>query len=177
MTSQIFASEYRAYQQAGFEPRPVAPGTKAPKIKGWNNPDSDLSPDFYDIWTQKYPDHGLCLRLGTILPDGTMLAALDIDDERYVNAAKHLLGNPPCGRIGSRGIAWFVRIKGELGKSKIPFDIPLPQGGTVHVGELLGEGCCLVIPPTIHPDTGAPYQWVGTPLLSVGHEQLPVIKV
>ncbi|WP_112309666.1 bifunctional DNA primase/polymerase [Pseudogemmobacter bohemicus] len=173
----IFASEYRAYKEAGFEPRPVTPGTKGPKVKDWNKPDAELPPDIYEKWAAKYADQGLCLRLGTVLPDGTMLAALDIDDDRFVRAAQFMLGNPRCGRFGSRGMAWFVRIRGEMKKAKIAFDIEASDGSKVHVGELLGKGCALVIPPTIHPGTERPYEWIGEPLLSVGIENLPIIEV
>ena len=44
-----------------------------------------------------YSNHGIGLRLGTLLPDGSRLGALDIDRADYVAVARVLLNDPPCG--------------------------------------------------------------------------------
>lgn len=173
----IFKEQAPQYRAAGFEPRPLKPGTKACKHKGWNQPDSELPSGTMDDWLKNHPNDGIGLRLGTLLPDGTQLAALDIDDNRYVRAASFLLGDPPCGRIGKKGIAFFVRLRGTTSQARSPFDVKLPDSSTVHVGELLGPGALIVIPPTIHPDTNQPYRWVGNSILDTDLNELPILEV
>lgn len=177
MTTPLFADHFRSYVDAGYEPRPVKPGFKACNEKGWNKPDSELPPNSYDHWAGKRANYGIGLRLGTVLPDGSTLGVLDVDVDRYARAGRFLLGDPLCGRFGRKGMAWFVRISGHLKKSRTEFVAALPAGTKLHVGELLGPGALVVIPPTIHPDTREAYRWVGKPLLEVGARQLPIIEV
>lgn len=177
MIDRIFADQFRAYREAGFEPRPVKPGFKACKEKGWNKPDIDLDSGSYERWATSRINYGIGLRLGTMLADGSTLGALDIDDNRYIRVGQILLNNPPSGRIGQKGIAWFVRIRGELKRSRISFDVTKADGTKIHIGELLGSGGFIVIPPTIHPDTHAAYSWVGKPLLEVGINELPIVEI
>jgi hypothetical protein len=59
----------------------------------------------------RYADHGIGLVMGSPLPDGTTFGALDIDRNEYVRVAKAMLsGDPPCGRFGSKGAVFFVRV-------------------------------------------------------------------
>jgi hypothetical protein len=173
----IFSENAPQYRAAGFEPRPVPPGSKASKAVGWNRPDEELPEDTFASWHAKFGDHGIGLRLGTKLHDGTVLAALDIDDDRFLCAAQFLLNDPPCGRIGSKGAAFFVRVWGDLKKARVTLDTKALDNGTVHIGELLGPGALVVIPPTIHPGTGKPYHWIGTPLLEININDLPLVEV
>lgn len=173
----IFSEHASAYRDAGFEPRPIEPGSKASKIVGWNRPDVELPENHLAAWIRNFGDHGIGLRLGSVCPNGTVLGALDIDDERYVRVASHLLGDPPCGRIGAKGIAYFIRIKGRPPTTRIAFDAHADEVGQVHVGELLGPGALIVIPPTVHPNTHNPYRWIGTPLLETDLSTLPIVEV
>lgn len=100
MTAPLFADHFRSYVDAGYEPRPVKPGEKACKERGWNKPDAELPANSYDHWETKRADYGIGLRLGTVLPDGLTLGVLDLDDDRYVRFGQFLLGYPWCGRIG-----------------------------------------------------------------------------
>lgn len=176
MTARIFAENVQAYLDRGLEPRPIPPGEKGPREKGWNKPNAEFTEGIFDRWAANRDNYGIGLRLGTVLSDGTVLAALDIDDDLYVRAARFLPNDAPCGRIGSKGIAYFVRLRGELRQARLPFDVDVPAG-KVHVGELLGPGAFVVVPPTIHPSTGQPYRWVGRPLLDVACSELPIIEV
>lgn len=177
MSKGVFADYYLAYADVDYEPRPIQPGSKACKEKNWAKPTSELPNDIFSDWANSLSGHGIGLRLGTPMPDKTVLGALDIDDDRYVRAAGFLLGDPPCGRIGSKGIAYFVRLKGRSLKSKTVFQVKLESGETIHIGELLSTGSLLVIPPTIHPTTKLPYRWTGKPLLEVDPNDLPIVEV
>ncbi len=175
MSDPVFEHWAQRYRDAGYEPRPVKPGTKACKIKEWAKPDAEFGVAELGGWASKYPKYGIGLRLGTEFADGTKLAVLDIDDDRYIRPAKFLLGNPPCGRIGSKGIAYFVRLTETLKTRKLW--VKSEQGDKFSIGELLGDGAFCVIPPTIHPDTNAAYRWVGTPLLDTDFNSLTIIEV
>ena len=177
MTNLVFKEHAPGYRNAGFEPRPVEPGKKACKEKGWNKSDTELPEGAFEKWMENRGHYGIGLRLGAEFSDGTRLAALDIDDDRFVRVAKYLLGNPPCGRIGSKGVAYFVRLRGSTRFGRKVFDITPADGAKVHVGELLGVGGFLVIPPTIHPSTKKPYRWVDKPLPDTPYAELPIIEV
>lgn len=175
MSNSIFKNNCQAYREAGYLPRPIKPGAKLCPMKGWSKPDDDFTQGDLQSWPDKYAAHGIGLLLGSKLPDGTLLGALDIDHDDYVRVASTLLGNPICGRIGAKGIANFVRVKGEIGVKK--FDVKRDDGTVIHIGELLCQKRLLVLPPTIHPDTNRPYVWVGKPLLEVDYTDLPIVEV
>lgn len=172
-----FAKEFPAYRAKGYSVRAVPVGSKGPKRKGWQKPDAEQPEGFYEAMANDATSPGIALLNGTLFPDGTMLGSLDIDHDDYVRVTRFLLGDPVCGRFGSKGIAFPVRIRGEMKKSRMPFEVKLPDGAQFSAGELLGKGSVLAIPPTMHPDTGRPYEWVGKPLLETSFEELPIIEV
>ena len=175
MSNPIYKNHAEELRKLGLQARPVKSGCKACKEKGWQRPDEEISVEEKQSWLEKCADHGIGLLLGSLLPDGTRLGALDIDRDDYVRVSAALLGNPPCERIGAKGVAWFVRVRGELGVKK--FDVKCADGTVIHVGELLCQKRLLVIPPTIHPDTNQPYRWVGKSLLEVDYTDLPIVEV
>ena len=170
--SKVFREHAPSYRKAGFWPRPIKPGTKACHIQKWETPDPERKLGELDSWIETYVHWGIGLLLGSPFPDGTRLAALDIDRDDYVRAAQALLRNPPSGRIGAKGIAYFVRLQGD-GKYR-PFKTKGDDG--FKVGEFLADKRLLVLPPTTHPDTKQSYRWVGRPLLDVDYRELPLIE-
>lgn len=168
-----FGTYAKVYRERGFWPRPVVPGKKAAFGKDWQKPDPEQSVEKFTQWDSK-PQFGIGLLMGSPFPDGTYLGALDIDHDLYVELGKALLGNPPCGRVGKKGVVFFVRYPAGL-KSTV-FKVKGEENKRFgHVAEtLLGPKFC-VLPPTIHPDTGRPYTWIGTPLHDIEFTQLPLI--
>jgi hypothetical protein len=114
--------------------------------------------------------HGIGLLLGSMFDDGTALSAVDIDDERYTKIVEALLGEPPCARVGSKGIGIFVRSRGALRTRRYRFVDQNP-----HV-EVLGQRAYILIPPTVHYLTQRPYRWLTNSLLDVDYRQLPLIE-
>lgn len=168
----IFREHARQYREAGYWPRPVEPGTKACRIKDWQVPDPEQKLGELSGWLESYGRWGIGLVLGSPLPDGTWLAAVDIDRDDYVRVTAALLRNPVCGRIGAKGIAYLVRLRGD-GKYRA---LKVKGEGGVKIGEILCDKRFLVLPPTIHPQTGNPYRWIGRPLLEVDYRELPIIE-
>jgi hypothetical protein len=169
---RTYQNHATAYRNAGFWPRPIKLGTKACFIPKWETPDPERKLGELDNWLEAYGHFGIGLLLGSPFPDGSRLAAVDIDRDDYSRVTKALLQNPPSGRIGAKGIAYFVRLKGD-GKYR-----PLKQRGEkgVKVGEFLADKRLLVLPPTIHPGTKQPYRWIGRSLLEVDYRELPIIE-
>ena len=169
----FFAQWAPQYRDLGYWPRPISPGTKACKLGGWQTPDTEVDPPCLSHGC-RHADHGIGLLLGSPFSDGTVLGGLDIDHDSYVRVTGVLLGNPPCGRFGARGILYFVRIRG--GTRYREFKVEQGDGQAVKVGELLIAKRLAVIPPTIHPDTHQPYRWVGAPLHETAWSDLPIIE-
>jgi hypothetical protein len=168
----IFGYWARIYRELNYEPRPISAGTKACHVPGWQKPDAEIPAAELDSWLTKYGRLGIGLLMGSRFPDGTTLGAVDIDHNDYMRVGRALLRDPPCGRIGKRGGVFFVRVRGGL--SNPEFRV---AGKGDKVAECLFTKKLCVIPPTIHPDTGRPYQWIGTPLHEIDFSELPIVEM
>jgi hypothetical protein len=171
--SGIFATEAPRYRAAGFWPRPIELGSKACKIKSWTLPDPDIGQADLDRWLEQYSQQGIGLLMGSPLPDGTTLGALDIDRDEYVRVARFMLGDPVCGRIGSKGAVFFVRVAPGVKNRKFRVG---GKGGEQIAEALFVKSLC-VIPPTIHPTTDQAYRWIdpSKSLLEIDLATLPLI--
>jgi hypothetical protein len=173
---RIFAEWAPVYRERGFWPRPISPNTKACRVPKWQRPDSEIPVAELASWPTKYGHLGIGLLMGSPFPDGTTLGALDIDRDEYVRVGRALLKDPPSGRIGKKGAVLFVRVRGAL--SNPEFRVRGEEGKRYgKVAECLFTKKLCVIPPTIHPDTGQPYRWLGTPLHEVEFTDLPVVEM
>ena len=133
----------------GYEPLPIKPGTKHPAVNGWLRGGIDN-----DAWP---PDCGI----GVLCGHGD-LVALDIDtDDLAVNKAVNGLLPPDCPRKrGRKGVTIFVRAKlPKKIKQAVGFAI-IDGEWTVSNVEALTVGQQTVIPPSLHPSTKQPYEWV-----------------
>jgi hypothetical protein len=165
----VFASEAPAYWAAGFSVIPLIPGTKRPAIVQWTGYCNNLpSEQKRTAWLKDFAGSGVGVLLGTEVVPGFRLIAIDIDDERLAKPAKALLGSA-CAKVGKKGITIFV--KAPVDEKMKATTLTGPEG---QAGDLLASGRMTVIPPSIHPDTGRPYRWIGKPLLDIGFERLPV---
>lgn len=169
-----FATYAPVLRQLGYWPRPVVPGTKKPAMKNWQTPDPELPSGVLERWLRDFADHGIGIVTGSPFLDGTMLGAIDIDQDEYVPVTSALLRNPVCGRRGNRGIVFFVRVRG-LGKYR-PFKTKAHGAAGGKVGEFLCDRRFCVLPPTIHPTTERPYEWVGKSLDQITCVDLPIVE-
>jgi hypothetical protein len=155
------------YRQLGYAPVPVRPGTKAPCISEWTRWCSELpSPELIREWSKKYPDAGIAIATGP----ASGIVALDLDHDDGSHARVLAAAGPsPVGKQGARGPTYFYRYRGE------PSQAFRRHGHTIC--EVLSDKRLVIIPPTIHPDTGKPYVWT-TPerLLNRAPSSLPPLN-
>lgn len=151
-------TDYRSY---GWQLCELRPGTKAPLAKNWTD--------------KGCPFNENALAAG-LVHEHSGTCAIDIDN--YEEAEKWL---------GSQGISLSALLSmpdslkifsGRANRAKLLYRIttPLPTfkvapyeagGKRWKALELRCKGGQDVLPPSIHPDTSKPYEWVGEPLLGV----------
>ncbi len=148
-------------------------GSKAPSSKGWNLPESAENPHGYTQNLERIRKHleqGGNLGLAT---QPSQVAVLDIDD---LDKARDFFA------------AWDLKeafddllndasqlhiLSGRLGRDKILFKVAQgfslntwnraqTNGFELHFQSQVGTTTQDILPPSIHPDTGQPYQWKGS---------------
>lgn len=149
-------TQFREYVEHGWHLVPIQPGSKGPRTRGWNRKDNCVTD----------PDtHMLAAGLAHAY---SRTCAIDVDD--YPQAAEWL---------AERGIsldALFmqkdsVQVRsGREGHGKLLYSLPEPMASK----QIKIDGKCVldfrcataagltvqdVLPPSIHPDTGQPYEW------------------
>ena len=146
-----FTLHAAAYRRHGYAPIPVKPGSKQPLLADWPRWCDELpSPDLVATWVRRYPDAGLALACGP----ASGLTALDLDDDVDGLHARicQELGPSPVAKRGARAPTHFYRFSGER-------SCALRKDGQT-VAEILAGKRLVILPPTIHPDTGQPYRWL-----------------
>lgn len=148
-------------ERLGYVVVPVPPGQKGPRIKEWPTPVPAA---------ERLPRHA---RDGVAVLT-TELPTLDIDvmnealNRDLRDAAFEHLGQTleRVGRPPKRALPY--RLDGEpFGRMQLAWD-----GGMV---EFLGRSQALTV-SAIHPGTGRPYFWLGTPLWECHREGLPAMR-
>lgn len=111
-------------------------------------------PGQLELWQETYPR----ANVGMLTRDRP---CIDVDDETAWEIIKDLVPRTPHFKQGQRG--------GTFIYSHDPADPVLRSRGHINrftkkmVLEILADGRQTVLPPSIHPDTGQPYQWSKTP--------------
>lgn len=175
MTSN-FQQHGRALLGNGYLIIPIKPGHKRPALDNWQTARlgaADLT---------RYPAHGV----GVLCGQGAQpIAGIDVDtaDEalsaRFVAWCQEHLG-ATCERVGNAPkILLAYRAESEgWGKATGAWFEDVAEGGEIrrHRLEVLGKGQQFVA-YHVHPDTGAPYEWVDLfgGLDSVRAGDLPVV--
>ncbi|WP_027865090.1 DUF3987 domain-containing protein [Massilia alkalitolerans] len=152
-----FAKQY--IEECGFQLCAIAKGSKGPKSEEWQNKPLTLN---------VIGDHGLGLihaRSGT--------CAIDIDDLQAAEAWLGVRGIELRNLLGDDDAVQIV--SGRSNRAKLIYRLPeglqpLITKQIKHNGAMIlefrcassnGAGCQDVLPPTIHPETGAEYKWAG----------------
>lgn len=150
-----FAFVARRLVEQGYSPLPIMPNGKAPgaysvggwrPMSGWSEYcDRQPSTDEVETW-ERWPGAGVGIALGR------GVIAVDIDRDDLVEPICAALPAGAIGKRGKKGLTLFFRGDTSLIRSR-SFKI---DGATVL--DLLACGKQTVIPPSVHPETGAPYE-------------------
>lgn len=157
----IFATHAPAYHAAGLSAIPLASRKKQPIINGWQRY-ADLKVDAATSreWIKEYPTGNIGLALGEV--SGLVMVDIDTEDRKVYDAIMAVLPPSPWHRLGKKGMMlaykWTplktCRVKNISGETIV---------------EILSSRTQCVLPPSIHPDTLAPYT-SNVPLLDVLHQ-------
>ena len=158
------ASPYSLYSETlrdnGYRVMPQMPGTKVPgsfqdgrwqPLQQWSKWCEGMPPDFLHQKWEGWPDAGICLAHGNVV-------GLDIDTDRkdVEAAALAVLPPSPVRKRGAKGWTGYYRAPANMQHTA---RVRWYDGDKVAV-ELLLHGTQSVLPPSIHPDTKRPYQWI-----------------
>ena len=175
MTAGLFSALAPQYWQAGLSAIPLRPREKMPIIKSWDTfgtrmPDAAEQAD----WMAAYPSSNIGLALGAA--SGVCMIDIDVTDEALIASIREICGPTPWVRVGKKGMA--LAYKWEQQRN---FKLRGADGGMIC--EFLGLGNQVVLPGSIHPDTGRPTlrtptcgrsrtscpSWVTTSKIGCGH--------
>ena len=110
---------------------------------------------------------------GTGVALGRGLLAIDIDtaDETIIAAIRSVVPASPIAKRGRKGRTDFYLDKtGTVRARKFSSDFGM-------LVEILARGNQTIVPPSLHPDTGLPYLWLGPHSLeNTQLDRLPVIE-
>lgn len=155
-------------EKLGWSLVPIPAGSKAPTQLGWQTPERAITTPAEAIkYYTANPTHNMGLLHG---PSGT--ATLDVDNVEHTKMIFATLGIDYAAMMKGLGI------EGRPDRGKLLFKVPhgitlkthkisWPVEGdprkTEVVLELRAGAVQDVLPPSIHPDTGQPYRWLGDP--------------
>lgn len=115
--------------------------------------DASNDPATVVAWWQRWPN----ALIGLPVPEGLIVLDIDPRDGGRLEDLEKLAGGPlPDTMIAESGGAdkgrhyWFRTRTTGLRHKGLPKGIDLREGGRAYV----------IAPPSLHPDTGEPYQWV-----------------
>lgn len=176
----------------GYAAIPILPGTKFPGGRHEGKWVAENSwqrfcyrlPTKYEVDAWKtWPDAGVCIVLGV---GGVIGVDIDTDDPEITAAIMSVLPESPVGKRGAKGSTFFYRANvyrvdpdtGEVTgavKSR-PFNLVRHGHKDERILDLLSLGRQTVVPPTMHPDTQRPYEWITeTTLGETEPDDLPML--
>lgn len=149
----IFSKHAPFYHAKGMSVIPLREKSKRPLTNAWSDFSEYLVPDdVYQNWISLPAEHNI----GLVLGKQSNIGALDIDyaDDDLIQAILEMLpkGYDKWTRIGAKGMVFAFRFNPKVPRA---FKVIDKQKGTLV--EYLCTGQQIVLPPSIHPDTGRPY--------------------
>ena len=164
--TNIFGQYAPEYYAAGMSVIPLHYHDKRPIPKDWSR-FHDTLPD--PVQQQTWVKHNSSSNIGLVLGAQSGIAVIDIDtdDEAIKNAILSVLPHSPWERVGKKGMVLAYRYNGTP-----TFRIKDVNGNTLV--EHLSTRTQVVLPPSIHPETKAPYTSTGN--LWEVKDQLPSLN-
>jgi hypothetical protein len=163
----------------GYSPIPIGVGTKYPARY-----EPAVSEDGREWWPLKHwqtfctrQAHPLIIAQWSTWPDAGVglatgfggLVAVDIDDASLIEPLRAILPPILVGKRGRKGLTAFYRATEQLPSKNYRAE----AGGLL---DFLSDGKQTVLPPSVHSDTGRPYEWTTErTLLDTPLAELPAI--
>jgi len=160
MRTQIFYTTATRLLNVGLTP--ILLDGKAPVFKNFqtHNVVSDgtdaltITPNLINIWSEQFPN----ANVGVLL--GGRVVALDIDDETIWSTIAPVLPATSCVKRGHKGWTFFYWSDARNPVERTRIFKSRIDGHTLL--EVLSTGRYTALPPSIHPKTGLPYEWLCT---------------
>lgn len=145
----IFGQYAGNYFAAGISVIPLRLRSKAPLLQEWTAYGREMpSKGIQDMWIREYPDHNIGLPFGPA--SGLCAIDIDTDDQDMIDAILAELPKAVWIRRGKKGMGIVYKWAGQA-------NFKLRNEDNESVVEFLGAGNQLVLPGSIHPDTGKAY--------------------
>ncbi len=145
----IFRTEAPKYWALGKPAIPLRVGFKRPWIDAWQVFADRMPTDREQgEWLRSKGDGNIGLPMGAA--SGVVAIDVDSEDPRVLRIVDTILPKSPWKRIGRKGAVYAFRFEGER-----TFRIKDSAGDMLL--ECLSKGTQIVLPPSIHPDTGRAY--------------------
>jgi hypothetical protein len=143
----------------------IPAGSKGPTKFGWQKPEQALSdPDAAREYYEQNPTHNVGLLHGAsktcavdidnVEHTKIIFEELGIDFSELMQSAPQIIGRENRGKL-------IFKAPDDLGTHKISWPVKDDPRKTEVVFELRAGATQDVLPPSIHPDTGRPYEWAG----------------
>lgn len=118
---------------------------------------------------EEFGDHGIGLLLGAEVLPGKVVVAIDIDDDQLIEPVSAVLPHANVAKRGMKGQTLIGLMDKEPKQKSTTFK------GASGVGNIdfLATGRQTVLSPTVHPDTGQPYETIGRDVADVAPSDLP----
>jgi hypothetical protein len=170
-----FEAVYQQLLDNGYSVLPIAPDSKAPSefragrwypMKKWDQFRHEPARPFIAKMWAGWHGCNIGILTGTKVTATHMVACVDFDtdDPDILSDLESALPPSPVRKKGRRGYSAFYLV--PVGT----------KGFRTAIVELLTDTRQTVIPPSIHPDTGLPYGWMGEKtLLNTPAHELPVL--
>lgn len=147
--AELFSVVAPAYWAKGLPVIPLKVREKRPFFDHWQQWSDRLPTDAEQLdWLTNYKFNNIGLPLGK--QSGVVIIDVDTEDTAAMDAIMSVLPKSPWVRTGRKGFALAYKFTGKGG-------FKITGKGVGMVVEMLSTGNQIVLPPSIHPDTGLPY--------------------
>jgi putative DNA primase/helicase len=136
----------------GYSPVPIKPGTKRPLPMRWSEAcNQAFGSEALREFASEWPNAGTGIALGY---KGLVAIDIDTDDAEFIAAFRKLVPESTVAKRGQKGRTDFYRCASPIETAR--YD---GRDGS-RLLEVLATGTQTVIPLTMHPDTGQPYEFL-----------------
>jgi hypothetical protein len=156
------------YQSLNWYLVPIPPGTKGPKTPGWNTVENTAKPEYWKTHTSDNmgvllaPSNLVVVDIDNITETKLLLKEFGIEYDILFKGAPRIKGRP-----GHDKAIFSAPPIIELSTKKLSWEDKDDPTKTHTVFELRGGMVQDVLPPSIHPDTHQPYEWIVEPTTKI----------